>query len=481
VAGVPQLGQKWAVDMSGIVARTSSRRKSPRVAPAPAMGEGSPVAGGVTPQGSDRTRFRIYVAVVAALALIFVIAAQTLTGDEGVLASGDGDEVRLEPLEYEPPDPFTEPLEPDEPAPTGTGTIDTELPPDVLLGVDTASSGSVRSIDPDEVGLYGGSLNYGRCQRQKLVDFLTQSGAKARAWVDALNRDPTLTWSGGNRLTVNDIRDYIFELTPVTLRADTWVTNHDYRDGRAIPIQAVLQAGTAVLVDAYGTPRVKCYCGNPLLPPNRRPPTYGGTPWTGFDPGKVVVINNNTTIINIFVLTNIEDGTTITRPGGTDGGQDTPGGGTTTGTTGTTGPTGHTNVVTGPTGATAITGPTGVTLGTGDVQVTLLWRGGADLDLHVIDPEGTELSFDNPSSPSGGTLDHDDRAGCATGGSHAENVFWPTGGAPTGNYQVYVVNYSGCSGPQAYQVEVKVNGVTAQTLSGSLASGESSETTSFQA
>ena len=440
------------------------------------------MAGGVAEPGpgSDRTRFRIYVAVVAALALIFVIAAQSFTGEGGILASGDGDDlVRLEPLEYTPPDPFTDPLTPDEPAPpdAGPGEIDSQLPPDVLLGVDTASSGAVRTIDPDDVGIYGGSLNYSRCQRQKLVDFLTQSRQKAQAWVDALNADPTLIWSGGNRLTVSDIQRYIFELTPVVLRADTWVTNHDYRDGRAIPIQSVLQAGTAVLVDVYGTPRVKCYCGNPLTQPNTRPPTYSGTPWTGFNPGKVVIINNNTTIIDVFVLTNITNNTTIIRPPGTDGGDDTTG----------TGPSGATNIFTGPTGPTAptaptgvITGPTGVTLGSGDVQVTLIWRGGDDLDLHVIDPDGTELSYQNPSSPSGGTLDHADRAGCALGGAHAENVFWPTGGAPSGSYQVFIVNYTGCGGSQAYQVEIKVNGAVAQRLSGSLASGETSETTSFQ-
>jgi uncharacterized protein YfaP (DUF2135 family) len=114
------------------------------------------------------------------------------------------------------------------------------------------------------------------------------------------------------------------------------------------------------------------------------------------------------------------------------------------------------------------------------VQVTLLWRGDDDLDLHVIDPDGTELYYDNPASPSGGTLDHDDRAGCGVGGAHAENVFWPTGGAPTGNYQVYVGNYSGCGGRQAYQVQVTINGTVAQTLSGSLGSGDTSQTTSFQ-
>ncbi|MGH3907098.1 MAG: DUF6777 domain-containing protein, partial [Pseudonocardiaceae bacterium] len=42
---------------------------------------------------------------------------------------------------------------------------------------------------------------------------------------------------------------------------DTRVTNHGYRDGKATDRQAVLQAGTAVLVDEKGRPRVKCGCG----------------------------------------------------------------------------------------------------------------------------------------------------------------------------------------------------------------------------
>ena len=43
-------------------------------------------------------------------------------------------------------------------------------------------------------------------------------------------------------------------------------------------------------------------------------------------------------------------------------------------------------------------------LGTGDVQVTLLWSSVADLDLHVVDPWGEEVCFDNPVSSSGGEL-----------------------------------------------------------------------------
>jgi len=34
-----------------------------------------------------------------------------------------------------------------------------------------------------------------------------------------------------------------------------------------VPFQSILAAGTAVLVDKYGRPVVRCKCGNPLLPP----------------------------------------------------------------------------------------------------------------------------------------------------------------------------------------------------------------------
>lgn len=47
----------------------------------------------------------------------------------------------------------------------------------------------------------------------------------------------------------NDIPAYVARLTPVILRTDTFVTNHGFAQGRATVVPAVLQAGTAVLVD----------------------------------------------------------------------------------------------------------------------------------------------------------------------------------------------------------------------------------------
>jgi hypothetical protein len=71
---------------------------------------------------------------------------------------------------------------------------------------------------------------------------------------------------------------------------DTRVTNHGFRDARAVPDQAVLQTGTAVLVDRYGVPHVRSACGKPLLPPTavKSKPVYTGPHRPTFQPAAVV-------------------------------------------------------------------------------------------------------------------------------------------------------------------------------------------------
>ena len=120
--------------------------------------------------------------------------------------------------------------------------------------------------------------------------------------------------------------------------------------------------------------------------------------------------------------------------------------------------------------------PPGLTLGTGDVQVTLVWADGNDLDLHVIDPSGAEIYFSNAKSPTGGTLDHDDTAGCNSTGTHVENVFWPTGGAPPGRYRVFVKNYTSCGTPSRYSLKATAKGEVAITTSGSVGAREGDQT-----
>jgi hypothetical protein len=154
-------------------------------------------------------------------------------------------------------------------------------------------------------GLYGGTRNYATCDAGKLIGFLEENHAKAVAWSQSLGIRDT------------DIRHYVSGLTAVLLRTDTRVTNHGYVNGVANPIQSVLEAGTAVFVDHYGEPVVKCYCGNPLGPPQLlTAPRYYGPIWTGFKPASLTVINQSTTIINLFTLYDPNTGQLFSRKPG---------------------------------------------------------------------------------------------------------------------------------------------------------------------
>jgi uncharacterized protein YfaP (DUF2135 family) len=109
------------------------------------------------------------------------------------------------------------------------------------------------------------------------------------------------------------------------------------------------------------------------------------------------------------------------------------------------------------------------------VQATLRWNGDADLDLHVIDPEGFEIYFDDARSPSGGLLDVDQVPDCGANTNNVENVFWPEGGSAPGVYQAFVVHYpSSCAESASFELELKIDGVVIATDSGTLPVGEQS-------
>ena len=73
----------------------------------------------------------------------------------------------------------------------------------------------------------------------------------------------------------------------------------------------------------------------------------------------------------------------------------------------------------------------------GDLKVTLLWDFLADIDLHVIQPNGEEINFQHKSdATTGGELDIDNRTG---GDGAAENIYW--GNPPHGEYTVYLHYY----------------------------------------
>lgn len=96
--------------------------------------------------------------------------------------------------------------------------------------------------------------------------------------------------------------------------------------------------------------------------------------------------------------------------------------------------------------------------GDGDIKITLLWDFMGDVDLHVDQPDGRELSFMDMdlSDSGGGVLDVDDREG---GPRSAENAYWPN--PAEGHYKVRVVYYRvDDADPRGgtVRVVVKVNG-----------------------
>lgn len=213
-------------------------------------------------------------------------------------------------------------------APTTPTT--TTAPNAVVTPAQVAASGLTTQTGSTP-GLYGGTRNVASCDPEQLISFLAATPDKAAAWARVIG------------IQTGAIPAYVRGLTPVLLRADTAVTNHGFENGVAVPIPAVLQAGTAVLVDQFGVPRVRCYCGNPLLPPQHVTPVYTGPSWPGFDPGGIVVVAPASTPITIIQLVDFGTGQPFDRPVGTTGARDTDA--TPTPTTTTTRPAGR-----GPTG-----------------------------------------------------------------------------------------------------------------------------------
>ena len=97
----------------------------------------------------------------------------------------------------------------------------------------------------------------------------------ATALLSALQTDPArgTAWAQVQRIAPDQVPVYVQGLTPVVLRTPTAVVDHGYRDGTFVPTPAVLAAGTAVLVNSYGQPTVKCFSGNPLTPGQSSDPT----------------------------------------------------------------------------------------------------------------------------------------------------------------------------------------------------------------
>jgi len=78
---------------------------------------------------------------------------------------------------------------------------------------------------------------------------------------------------------------------------------------------------------------------------------------------------------------------------------------------------------------------------TGDVQVLLSWNNYNDLDLIVTDPNSESVWYKNRQVSSGGQLEIDMNAEYPDSKTPIENAYWPSGGAPNGTYNVYLLLY----------------------------------------
>jgi hypothetical protein len=182
-----------------------------------------------------------------------------------------------------------------------TPPVDPAAPADAAALVNAAPQSGVTPAAGAPI--YGGSGDDRVCDREAMISFLTATPAQGQAW------------AGVAGIPYAELASYIRSLTPTVLLYDTRVTNHSFSRGRATPIQSVLQAGTAVLVDSAGRPVARCKCGNPLRPPIPAvaDPIYVGTPWPGFQPGVFVTV-----VVNVPATsaTTSPTGATSTTEGG---------------------------------------------------------------------------------------------------------------------------------------------------------------------
>ncbi|MBN0042531.1 peptidoglycan-binding protein [Streptomyces actuosus] len=201
---------------------------------------------------------------------------------------------------------------------------------DLIGTISALEGGSKSGATP---GLYGGTRRKSSCDKGQLIKYLKENGEKAAAWAEVRG------------IGMQQIESYVDKLTPVLLRNDTLVENYDYdtRKKEPTPFYALLEAGVAVLIDAYGLPVVQCRCGNPLrrfdmprddvevdfdadrVAGNKRGKGEKGKEWKGFDRKRIVKVEPAEKKLDaVLLVEHTEDGETkgLERPPGTSGEQD---------------------------------------------------------------------------------------------------------------------------------------------------------------
>ncbi|HEX6872154.1 MAG TPA: DUF6777 domain-containing protein [Micromonosporaceae bacterium] len=231
----------------------------------------------------------MYRNLIALLLLALGVAGCVAPAADGVVPSN----VRLERIGTAGPHPFMPTM--------GTDELRVIPPPN-----------SGRDVGGDLVGLYGAVSGTGSCHTGAMVDYL-------RA-----HPEVAIAWAAVARIAAADIAAFMDDLTPAVLRSDTYVVSHQRAGDRVTGVPTVLQAGTAVLVDRFGSPVVRCLSGNPLTRPTRRPTGFAGQPWPHFSATAITVITPASGPVDRFTMVNLDTGDALDRPRGSDGDRDRP-------------------------------------------------------------------------------------------------------------------------------------------------------------
>lgn len=221
----------------------------------------------------ERIKSRKMILIPILLLIAILAGAQVFLGPK---AEGTQNEIFLAPKEVPGVNTFT--------------PVASELPSGPVAP-ETQPPGEVTGTD---AGLYAAVRGSSSCRTEALVSFLEAPENAGRRQV----------WASAAGVAAADVRPYIATLTPAWTRFDARVTEFGLKNGKAAPRQIVLEAGSAVLLDRTGFPRVRCASGSPLdrarsLP---QPPVYRGTPWNGFNKSTLVVIKPGpqTRVITLF-------------------------------------------------------------------------------------------------------------------------------------------------------------------------------------
>lgn len=208
--------------------------------------------------------------LVAAVSVLVAVVVIRTGEDEPAAPLPTPDAVRLEPVTYRNPAPFT---------PSLVTTDVRRLPGRVAGSVTVELPAPTGTVTGDTAHLYASTSAQPVCDKAVLAERLRRDGSLAAAW------------ARGSGIDEAGIDGLLASLTPVVLRADTAVTNHIYSSGESSAYQSVLEAGTPVMVDPTGLPRVQCSCGNPLAAPAaERPSRTDGRAWKTYEPARVVSV-----------------------------------------------------------------------------------------------------------------------------------------------------------------------------------------------